>query len=155
MAAEDQSSSVQYTFVDHGQRPIPFFFSRLEDQSYGRRQVFLSGEQCCGAEQHRHVSIVPAGVHDAAVHRGEFQAGFFLNGERIRIGPEHHAGHAGFSGNICDDTGTCHIGTAVKTDALKKVVDHSGCTRFLPTQLRIPMQRSSQCNQPFIQVLRN
>ena len=61
---------LEHAFLDHHLRAARLarraFLGRLEDDLHRSRQIGLhAGEHLGGAEQHRHVEVVPAGVHDA------------------------------------------------------------------------------------------
>ena len=137
MAAENHAGALQRPCLNHGQRAGTFFFCRLKNQSHGSRQVFLFREECRRTEQHRGVPVVAAGVHDAVVDRGEFQAGVFLDRQRVRIGTQDDAGDSSASGNVGDDSVTGDVSPILDGQPIEKFADDGGGIRFLPAEFGI------------------
>ena len=59
----------------------------LEDEADGARRRVLR-EQRRGAEQHRRVRVVAAGVADALVRRGELEVGLLIHRQRVDVGAQ-------------------------------------------------------------------
>jgi hypothetical protein len=60
--------------------------SGLEHEDHAPRELIAAPyEQARGADQHRDVGIVAAGVHHALHLRSELEAGFLVDGEGIHV----------------------------------------------------------------------
>jgi hypothetical protein len=86
--------------------------------------------------------VMATRMHDTGMRRREFETGFFLNGKRIRIGPQHHTRHSGFPVNVGDDSMARDVRAVMNAKLVKKPADDCGRPSFLPTQLRISMELS-------------
>ena len=73
---------------DHRGRARAALLSRLKDHHRIPGEVPGLGEITRGAEQHRGVAVMAAGVHLAGCLRGVSEVGFFLDRQRIHIGAE-------------------------------------------------------------------
>ena len=75
--------------VDHGAHSADTFFRRLKHQLDGAGE--LRGkvlQHRSDAEQRSRVDIVATGVHQARDRAGEWQAGGFLDRQRVHVGPD-------------------------------------------------------------------
>ncbi len=87
---------------DHGLCATGTFFCGLKNKLHGARKGMTMGIKIVGgAEGYRNVAVMAAGVHFAGMFRFIVEVVFFVNGERIHIGPngEH------WSGTIASDEG--------------------------------------------------
>jgi hypothetical protein len=88
------AEAVDQAVVDHRLAARPALLRRLEDHRRRAVEVARLGEIFGGAEQHRRVPVVAAGVHFPR-HLGLVrQAGLFLERQRVHIGahPDDHVG---------------------------------------------------------------
>jgi hypothetical protein len=90
---------------------------------------------------------VAAGVHDAVVDRREFQAGVFLDRQRVRIGTQDDAGDSNASWNVSDDSVTGDVGPILDGQPIEKFTDDGGGICFLSAQFGILMEHSSKLNE--------
>ena len=72
--------------LDHRQTAGAALLRRLEDHHGGAGEIARLGEIFGGAEQHRGVAVMAAGVHLARHGRFVRQAGFLLERQRIHVG---------------------------------------------------------------------
>jgi hypothetical protein len=56
---------LEQAFVDHCGRSTLAFLGRLEDEVHRAREIRVPGQIPCGAEQHRRVAVMTAGMHFA------------------------------------------------------------------------------------------
>mgnify|MGYP003326132312 CR=1 FL=1 len=64
------------------------FLGRLEDEVDGAGEVGIAREVLRGAEQHRGVPVVAAGVHLVLVHRGVREVVLLLQVQRVHVGAQ-------------------------------------------------------------------
>jgi len=89
---EDPLHPVHRAIGDHVHRPAGLhLLRRLEDQPHPAGQPGRGRECEPGAQQHRRVRVVPAGVHDAVDGRGEGQAGVLGERQRVHVGAQRDA----------------------------------------------------------------
>ena len=89
MNPERRVDAFQHPARDHVERAPGVFLSRLEDAFHAAREygpVFI--ENFRGGEQHRDVTVVPAGMHDALRAALIGNIILFLNRERVDIRAE-------------------------------------------------------------------
>ena len=106
--------------------------------------VLALGKDLCRAEEHCHVVVMAAGVHNAVVLRGERKAGFFLNGQCVNIGTEHEsaAGSAGVKRS--DKAGVVrHKILNLVSESLDILDKGLGRLPLLKAQLRVCMEMPS------------
>ncbi len=80
--------TIHEAVVDHRLGPGAAFLSGLKDQHNSAVEVACFGKIAGRAEQHRGVSVVPAGVHAAWNRRSVGQAGVLLDGQGVHVGPQ-------------------------------------------------------------------
>jgi hypothetical protein len=61
--------AVEQPILDHHLRTGVAFLSRLEDRENGAVELPIRGEATDGAEQHRRMTVMPAGMHASVVSR--------------------------------------------------------------------------------------
>ena len=83
--------AIQCATLYHVLGPALALLRWLEEQAHGACQLRLSGlEQPRRAQQHRHVGVVAAGVHEARAGRGIGQPSVLLDGQAIHVGAQRH-----------------------------------------------------------------
>src|SRR5208282_756782 len=83
---------VEQPFFDHHPAAAAALFGQLKDQVHGAFEVAGGGEVFGGAEQHRRVPIVAAGVHPAVVLRAMGEIVQLLDRQRVHIGAQTDRG---------------------------------------------------------------
>ena len=73
---------------EHCFRAPAAFFSGLKNKVHGPGKVTVLREPLCRAQKHRHMPVVPAGVHCAFILRGVGAARFFGKRQRIHVGSQ-------------------------------------------------------------------
>ena len=85
--------SVEYSGIAHFHAASTAFFGGLKQELDGASELRLSlVQQLCRAEQHRCVTIVPAGVHLAVDLAAKRNVRLFLNRQRVHIGSQGNTG---------------------------------------------------------------
>jgi hypothetical protein len=85
----------QYPLVEHRFGPARALLARLEHEDDVTVELVARGaEQPRGAHQHRHVQVVPAGVHGSADLGGVLQAGELRDRQRVHVGAQQHGGRS-------------------------------------------------------------
>ena len=77
---------VHQPVLDHGVGARAPLFGGLEDHDRVAGEIARFGEIAGGAQQHRGVAVMAAGVHLAGVFRGIRQIGRLLDRQRIHVG---------------------------------------------------------------------
>ena len=87
--------ALEQALLDHHPAARLHLLGGLEDEVDGAGEVAGLGEVARGAEQHRGVAVVAAGVHPARVPRGVGQAGRLLDRQRVHVGAQADRAAAG------------------------------------------------------------
>ncbi len=87
------AETLHQPIVEHGFGAAADLFGRLEDQRDGTGEIAGLGEIFRGAEQHRGVPVMAAGMHMARRLRRIGLAGFLDDRQRVHVGaqPDHRA----------------------------------------------------------------
>ena len=90
------AEAVHQPVLDHRQSARAALFRRLEDHDRRAGKIAGLGEILRGAQQHRGMAVMAAGVHLAGRLRGIREVGLLLDRQRVHIGaqPDHAAGPA-------------------------------------------------------------
>ncbi|MNL65624.1 hypothetical protein D3C87_1899770 [compost metagenome] len=84
------AETLEQPFTDHaGGTAIvaPHLLSRLKDENDAAGEIAGLCQIAGGAEEHRRVPVVTAGVHDAAIRRTMREIIALFNCERVHISP--------------------------------------------------------------------
>jgi hypothetical protein len=81
------------------------------------------------------------------VNRREFQAGVFLNRQRVGIGTQDDAGNPGASRNVGDNSVAGDVGPILDSQPIEKFADHGSGVRFLPAEFWILVEHSAKLNE--------
>ena len=113
--------------LDHGLGAGAALLGRLEDHHRGAGEIARLGEIFGGAQQHRGVAVVAAGVHLAGHRRLVRQAGLLLERQRVHVGaqPDHLA--AGLAAaDDADDAGAADAGHHLVAAETLELFRHRG-----------------------------
>ena len=116
---------LQQAFLDHHPRAVVALLAGLEHEHHAPGQRGApGGEDPRGAQQHRHVRIVPAGVHGAVHLGGEVQARVLLEGQgvHVRAQEDRAAGPAALERR--DDRGRLLARADVEPQAVERLQHH-------------------------------
>ena len=137
--------------ADHGGGPAEALFGRLEDQLDATRQRRLTAhEQLRDAHADGSVAVVPTGVHDAVVLRGEGQAGLFADGQGVHVEAQEHGGRVVrrvVALDDGDDAGRGDAGADLKPQPAQVVGHDAGGTHLVEAQLRVTMEIAPPSDQ--------
>lgn len=79
-------------FLHHHARAAAPFLGGLKDQRHAASEIARLGQIACGPKQHRHMPVMPTGMH-LARHRGSIgQTGFFSDRQGINISAQPDGG---------------------------------------------------------------
>ena len=108
----------------------------LEDQPHADRQLGHRRQRQRGAEQHRGMRVVAAGVRDVGHHRGVRHSGPLGHRQRIHVGPQRDARPV-LGPEIADQAGAAgqHLRVEAGVGELRR--DELGGGELLPAQLRV------------------
>ena len=137
--AEDGVHTVQHAVLHIVLRAVADLLGRLEDELHlAAGQLILHVTEDLGrAQEHGHVVVMAAGVHDAVVLGGKGQAGALLHGQGVDVGTEHDglAGAAGVQRG--DETGVVREGLDLQAHGLHVLDQGLGGLNLLEAQLRV------------------
>ncbi len=144
VTAEDGVDAIEHAAVQNHPRAAPTFFSGLKhEQHVGRRR--LPGQQRRGAEHHRHVGIVTAGVHLAFDGGGERQVGVLRPGQGVHLGPQRNCRPLGTLPRQAPDHRAAFAGIGIAdAETLELLLDEPGSMLFLERKLRMAVKRPPQ-----------
>jgi hypothetical protein len=74
--------------AEHGKSPLTPFFGRLENEADRSVEAAFFRQLLRSTEQHGRVTVVPAGMHEARIHRSVGRRALFRNAQGIHIGPQ-------------------------------------------------------------------
>jgi hypothetical protein len=143
---EDPLDALHRPVGDHVHRATGLdLLGGLEDQPHPAGQAGRRGQREPGAEQHRGVRVVPAGVHDALDRGRERQAGVLLQRECVEVGPQGHAALA--EADIADQPAAARQGARLETGRHQRGGDERGGAPLGATELRHRVQRSPPADE--------
>jgi len=140
---------VEHAFLYHNAGAAGVaFLAGLEHQFYGAFPlVFQLIQYFGGAQEHRGMHIMAAGMHDAIVLRLIINLVFFFNGEGVHIGPE---GNGTLAGIIAFDkpyhAGSSHYFKG-DTHAGQLLLNEGGGIEFLVTEFRVGMEMTTDSDK--------
>jgi N-acetylmuramic acid 6-phosphate etherase len=118
---------------------------RLEQESHRAAEAAVAVSLCqqsCSADQHGHMRVVAAGMHDT-LHRGaEGRVARFLDGQRVHIGAQCHYGSV--AAEFGDHTGSADPATHPETEGLNGARRGFARAVFLEGQLGMRMEIPAQ-----------
>ena len=114
----------------------------------------VSGIRKClgGAEQHRCVAVVAAGVHDVLVGRCVLEGVELIYGESVHVGAQADAAFAVALPQHAADARLADAGVNVEAEFVQKFGDFFGCTCFLKTQFRVGVEIVTPCRHGVVEV---
>jgi hypothetical protein len=89
--AEDgvHGEALEQSVLDHGPGACAALLRRLEDEMHGAAEGITMRRQIArGSEQHRHVAVMAAGMHDAGIARAVREGVGFLDGQCVHVGTQ-------------------------------------------------------------------
>ena len=140
--------------LDHRRGAGAALLGRLENHHGGAGEIARLGEIFGGAEQHRGVAVMAAGVHLARHRRFVRQAGFFLERQRIHVGAQADDLVAGLAAaDDADDAGAADAGDhLVAAEALELVGDRRRGAVHVVVQFRMGVNIPPPCGDFVVQV---
>ena len=122
---------VHQPVLDHGVGARAALFGRLEDHDRVAGEIARFGEIAGGAQQHRGVAVMAAGVHLAGVFRGIRQIGRLLDRQRIHVGAQPDHLDVALAGGLlalddADDAGLAEAGRDLVAAEFPQTVGHEG-----------------------------
>ena len=85
------AGGVEDALVDHQAGAVPALLARLEHEDHVAGELLaVRAQHPGGADEHRGVQVVAAGVHDAVDAAAELQAGLLLHRQRVHVAAQQH-----------------------------------------------------------------
>ncbi len=133
--------------LDHRQGAGAALLRRLENHHGGAGKIARLGEIFGGAEQHRGVAVMAAGVHLARHGRFVRQAGFLLERQRVHVGAQADDLVAGLAAaDDADDAGPPDAGNHfVAAEALELVGNRRRGAMHVVLKFRMGVQIPPPC----------
>jgi hypothetical protein len=151
--AEDRvaGKALEQSIGDHLLRTavLAGFLGWLEHQVHGAREVARLRELLRGAEQHRRVAVVAAGVHHAGNSARPRLAGFLGDGQRVHVGPDRHAAPTIVDLQRADDAIAADVARDFPSPAFEARGHQFRCDGFLEGQLGTAVQLVARIAQRF------
>ncbi len=120
---------------------------RLEDEMHRAGEFSRRGEVARGAEQHRRVSVVTAGVHLSRRDGLVGPLGKLRHGERVHVGAQPDAARAVADLQRAHDAGFAEAAMHLDLGFLQEARDDIAGALFLEAELRMRMQIAAQLAQ--------
>ena len=139
---------VEQPLLEHVAGAVQALLPRLQhEHDLPGQQVAPLGEQPGGAEQHRHVGVVPAGVHGAGDLGGEGQAGVLVHLQGVHVGAQQVGRSRPRPAEDADDRADRRPGGHLDRQ-LGEGVEHRGLgLRQLQPDLGVPVQPAAQVDR--------
>ena len=146
--------AVQPVVRNHALRPAYGFLRRLEEKLHRALELALHGlEYLCRAEQNGCVYIMPAGVHNALVHRCIGQPRAFGYGQRVNIRAYGYAVFCVLGANGCNYAVPGNVGLVWYAKLIKLSAYRLFGALLMLGKLRMHMQVAPDFHQFFKLVL--
>ena len=127
--------------LHHGPLAGAAFLRRLEDHHRRAVEIAGLGEVLRGAEQHRRVPVMAAGMHAARDAAGIVLAGPLDDGQRVHVGPQPDGLARPAPPDDADDAGTAdarrHL---IDAEAPEQLGDFAGGAVHVVLQLGVPVE---------------
>ncbi len=139
VAGEDGVDLGQRAGPKHDQRAGAAFLGWLKDEQDAarRRGLLQRGRR---PQHHRHVGIVPAGMHRVRHLRREGKVGLLGAGQRVHLGPERHRRARLSIGQGRDDPAPFSVVLVRDSDPVELGHDPAGGLDFLVRQLGVSVE---------------
>jgi hypothetical protein len=139
---------VEQPLLEHVAGAVQAFLPRLqhEDDLPGQ-QVAALGEQAGGAEQHRHVGVVPARVHGAGDLGGEREPGVLLHLQGVHVGAQQIGGPGSRPAQDAHHRGRGFPGGHLDRQVGERLEDGELGPGQVQADLGVPVQRTAQVDR--------
>ena len=143
--------ALQAAGPDHALRTAIAFFVGLEEELYvAAKRIAVRRKNFGSAHQRRGMQIMPAGVHNARVFRGEGEAGFLLNRKCVDVGAKAD-GLARLTAVKDAENARFGAGANFNAQLLQILFDERGGTLLAATEFRMGMNVAAEGNKLFLQ----
>ncbi len=144
--AEGRAHALEDPVVRAGLRAALAFLGRLEEKAHGG--AGLPGrEPSRDRERHRHVAVVPAGVHAPRDRRGVGLLARFLQGQRVHVRAEQDARAAAL---VRDDSGPADAFARSEADRSQSLRDDPRRAALLESDLGMAMEVPADGNEVLV-----
>ena len=106
------AETVHQPVLDHRNRTGAALFRRLEDHDRSAGEIPRFGEIAGGAQEHRGVAVMAAGVHQALRFGSVGQIGRLLDRQRVHVGPQPDDLDVALAGGLVALDDADHAGAA-------------------------------------------
>jgi hypothetical protein len=133
--------AVEQPFLDHDAAAAEQLLGGLEDEVDGAGKIRVLRQVARGAEQHRGVPVMAAGMHDPWRGRGVGGAGGFQDRQRIHVGAQRDgAAPLAPAAQRADHAGACDAFCNLDPPAPQLRRDQPGGAAFLEAELGVAVQ---------------
>src|SRR6266850_4580380 len=146
--------AVEHPLLDHSLGAAEPLFRRLENEIYRSVEIARIGEIAGGAEQHRGVAVVAAGVHPPVMTRTIVEAVGLMDRQGVHIGPQADRARRIAGSQPADDPRLADttIDLAAKLGELRR--HHIGSALLLEAEFRMSVNVAPPARQVVVN-LRN
>ena len=132
---------LEHAVLDHRFRPAFAFFGGLEQEADGTGDVGAPpGDDARGAEQHRDVTVVAAGVHVHRRARAIRDVVLLVERQCVHVGPQHDRLPGPRSAQHADDAGLADPGMHLVPQRQQPIGDERRGAIFFETELGMLVQ---------------
>ena len=129
--------TLEQAVVDHRPRTRAVLLGGLEDEYRAAVEIALFREISRGAEQHRGMPVVAAGVHLAVVHGAVIEFVPLVNQQRIHVGAQPERAPALSLAQYADDAGFTDFGVHLEPEIAQQACHLVGGALFLEGEFRV------------------
>ncbi len=132
--------AVEHALLDHQPGAALVFLGRLKDEMHGAGEIARLGEVAGGAEQHRRVAVMAAGMHPPGILRGMCKPVLLVDVQRVHVGAQRDRAPAGrVAGQRADHAGPGDAAFDRDAERLQQVRDVRGGADLLERGFRMGM----------------
>ena len=134
--------AVEHAFLDHHPRAALVLLGRLKDEMHRAGEIARLGQISRGAEQHRGVAVVAAGMHPARMPRGVREAVLLRDRQRVHVGAQRDCSSARVrrAGQRPDHAGAGDAALDVDAERVEQPRDDVGGAMLLEGGFRVGVQ---------------
>ncbi len=152
VAAEYHRHPFERARGDHRLRACAALFGGLKQNAYGCGQGVVLSEKLGGAQNHCRVPVMPAGMHDALMLRGEPEACLFQNRKCIDVGPQGHCWTAIASLNFGEDPRLGDTALVGDPEPVELSANTLGGLFFLKRELGMAVKLATEADQSLFEL---
>src|SRR5262249_40864936 len=133
--------------LDHRLAAAEPLFGGLEDQVDGAVEISGFGQVASGAEQHRGVPVMAAGVHASPMARAVDEIGRLLDRQRVHVSPQADRARRGARAQPPDHTRAADPAKDLVTEFCELICDEIGGPLLLEAELGVRVNIAAPARQ--------